>query len=80
MIRYADERDFDILKEYDIHISKKELLNCLKDKRILLILDNETFIGWLRFNFFWDNTPFMNMLFILEKYRNNGFGRELVNF
>ena len=40
--------------------------------------ENDEFIGWLRFNLFWDNTPFMNMLFVLEPHRGKGIGRQLV--
>ncbi len=29
-------------------------------------------------NLFWDNTPFMNMLFVLETYRGIGIGKQLV--
>ena len=35
--------------------------------------------GWLRWNLFWDNTPFMNMLFLLEEYRGQGFGGKMVS-
>ena len=41
---------------------------------------DDTFIGWLRFNLFWDNIPFMNMLYLLENYRKKGYGSQLVNF
>ena len=36
------------------------------------------FAGWLRWNLFWDNTPFMNLLFILDEYRNKGYGKALI--
>ena len=36
-------------------------------------------MGWLRYNLFWDNTPFMNMLFLLDNYRGKGYGKQLVN-
>lgn len=39
-----------------------------------------SFIGWLRFNLFWDHTPFMNMLYLLEDHRGKGHGRRLVRF
>lgn len=32
-------------------------------------------IGWLRYSYFWDNIPFMNMLYINENYRNKGIGK-----
>ncbi len=80
MIRYANENDFNSLKKYDIHINEGELLRCIKDKRVLIMFNNEIFVGWLRFNLFWDNTPFINMLFILEKYRKMGLGKQLINY
>ena len=39
---------------------------------------NGQYAGWLRWNLFWDNTPFMNMLFVLENCRQKGIGRALV--
>ena len=34
----------------------------------------------LRYNLFWDNTPFCTMLFVDENYRGKGYGRKLVEF
>lgn len=79
MIRYANESDFEILKNADKHISAKELENSIEAKRVLVIFNKDDFAGWLRFNLFWDNLPFMNMLYILEEYRGNGYGRQLVS-
>lgn len=78
MIRYADERDFDVLKKYDKHIEASELQKCINDKRVLIMFDDE-FIGWLRYNLFWDSIPFMNMLYLLEGHRGKGYGKQLVD-
>ena len=78
MIRFAIMDDLDILVKYDHHISKDILINSIKLNNILIVEENNTFIGWLRYNLFWDNTPFMNMLFILEPYRNKKHGKALV--
>ena len=43
-------------------------------------MGEERSVGWLRYNLFWDNTPFMNMLYILEEFRGEGFGKEFVAF
>jgi ribosomal protein S18 acetylase RimI-like enzyme len=80
-IEYASEADFQYIFDNDRHVSK-ELINIkLKEKEILIVrdCDNKT-IGWLRYNYFWDNTPFMNMLYIDEKHRGEGIGKELVEF
>lgn len=80
MIRYAEETDIPILSEHDKHISKEELENSVRLKRILVLSVDGIFVGWLRYNLFWDNTPFMNMLYVLEEERGKGYGKELVDF
>lgn len=80
MIRYATENDYELLGKHDKHINKIELKNTIKVKRILTMFYDDTFIGWLRFNLFWDTIPFMNMLYLLKAYRRNGYGCELVRF
>ena len=80
MIQYATEKDFELLSKYDQHIGETELKHCIKTQRILLMFHDDVFIGWLRYNLFWDNIPFMNMLYFLEDYRGKGYGSQLVNF
>ncbi|MDE6889403.1 MAG: GNAT family N-acetyltransferase [Eubacterium sp.] len=80
MIRYATEHDFSLLSKYDKHICETELRNSIKANRILTMYHDDHLIGWLRFNLFWDNIPFMNMLYILEAYRGKGCGSQLVSF
>lgn len=80
MIRYADFEDAAVLKEHDRHISEAELRNSIRAKRILVMYQEDDFVGWLRFGLFWDNIPFMNMLYILDGYRRKGSGSSLVAF
>ena len=42
--------------------------------------EDDKFVGWLRYNLFWDNTPFMNMLYLLDNKRGKGNGSRLVIF
>lgn len=78
MIRYANECDLEILMQYDKHICENELKNSINTKRVLMMFDNDSFIGLLRFNLFWDNIPFMNMLYVIEEYRGKEYGKQLV--
>lgn len=80
MIRYADEKDFETVRKYDSHISEKELKHAIAFKRVLVMYHEGCFAGWLRFNLFWDEIPFLNMLFFLEEYRGQGYGGRLVDF
>lgn len=80
MIRYAEEKDFETVRKHDRHISEKELKKAIQAKRVLIMYRNDCFVGWLRFNLFWDEIPFMNMLYLLEEYRGQGYGGRLVDF
>ena len=61
-IEIANIDDFTFLDLIDNHISEKELLNSISLKRIYMMYDDNTFVGTLRYNLFWDNTPFINFL------------------
>lgn len=77
-IRHANLRDTDVILLYDKHISKEELINSINLNRVYIAVENKQFCGWLRYNLFWDNTPFMNMLYLLEGFRGKGYGQQLV--
>lgn len=80
-IEYGSEVNFQFIFDNDRHVSKELIENKLKEKEIIIASDEDNkIIGWLRYSYFWDNTPFMNMLYINENYRNNGIGKELVLF
>lgn len=80
MIRYAKSVDFAKLSELDAHISENELKSCIERRRILIYEENNCIVGWLRFGMFWDNMPFMNMLYIIDGERGKGLGTALCEF
>lgn len=49
-------------------------------KRGYVLLKNNNPIGLLRYNLFWDNTPFCTMLFIDCKHRGKGYGKKLMEY
>ena len=79
-IRYADSGDFSLLHEHDRHIRAEELRSSIEAKRVLVILDGSRIAGWLRYNLFWDDLPFLNMLYFFEEYRGKGYGGQLVEY
>ena len=78
-IRYARKSDLEILNSLD-HISPEELEYIIERRRIIVMTAGESIIGWLRYGLFWDNTPFMNMLYFLDGARRQGNGTKLVSF
>lgn len=79
-IRSAVKSDIENISNYDKHVSKRELDSIVSLNRVIIAEDRGKFIGWLRWNLFWDNTPFMNMLFILEQYRGCGLGTAMTAY
>lgn len=77
IIRHATPADLPFLAENDRHVTPKELDSLIRLGRVLLIEADGQAAGWLRWNLFWDNTPFMNLLYLLESYRMQGLGRAL---
>jgi ribosomal protein S18 acetylase RimI-like enzyme len=79
-IRMADPGDLEVLAKNDGHIGEHELKNNVSLGRVYIMECQGVFAGWLRYNLFWDNTPFMNMLYLLSEYRGMGLGHKLVLF
>ena len=79
-IRNAEPGDLPWLTAHDPHIAPDELEILLSLRRVLVCEDGGAPVGWLRWNLFWDNTPFLNLIFLLPEYRRRGLGRELLRF
>lgn len=79
MIRYAQKNDLEQLRKLDQHFAPSELEQCIRDGRVLVQIRQEL-VGCLRYNLFWDNLPFMNLLFLAEDERGKGYGTQLIRF
>ncbi len=80
MIREAKIDDLKELTKLENHINSDKLKSKILNKEIYVLLKENKIIGWLRFSMFWDEHPFMNMLYIVKEYRNKGYGKKLVCF
>lgn len=76
-IESAVPSDFELLSHLDRHTKPAVLTEKIDRKEILVAREGEL-IGYLRFGYFWDNTPFLNLLFVLEERRGRGVGAALV--
>ena len=71
----ATNEDIAIWFKYDKHISESELLIKISLKRCYILKSGEDIIGVLRYNMFWDNMPFLTMIYLEESVRCKGFGK-----
>ncbi len=76
-IRTATEDDFGFLAAHDPHITIVMLRAKTAAGEILLALVGDEAVGFLRWGWFWDNTPFMNLLFVVDGWRGQGVGARL---
>lgn len=79
-IRYLVESDKEYWYTLDRHLPEEEFIKKVADKRGYVILDEEKPIGILRFNMFWDNTPFLTLIYIDFSYHKKGYGRKAMGF
>jgi len=78
-IRYAENTDYLWLKEHDKHIADEILKIKIVAREIYVVEEGGELTGWLRYNLFWDNMPFMNLIYFLKEFRRKGTGKKLVH-
>jgi ribosomal protein S18 acetylase RimI-like enzyme len=79
-IDFAGAADLDYLVAQDRHLSPGVLEQKVERSEILVLWHDDRRAGALRFGYFWDETPFMNLLWVQEGLRDRGFGTRLVSF
>lgn len=79
-IRYVEAGDKEFWYSLDRHLPEAEFMNKIRDKRGYVLMKDHTPVGLLRYNLFWDNTPFCTMIFIDWEHQGKGFGRMLMEY
>ena len=75
-IRYITENDIGFWLTLDKHLSDSDVRQKIRDKQGYVISDDDKPMGVMRYNLFWDNTPFLNLISIEETYRGKGYGKK----
>jgi N-acetylglutamate synthase-like GNAT family acetyltransferase len=77
--RVATPSDLSILGELDSHLPSPALAEVVAAGRVLVVVDADgAVVGCLRWGMFWDEVPFMNLLWLLPDCRGRGLGTTLV--
>ena len=77
-IEKAGNRHIEFWMSLDRHISPEQLKLKISLHECFIIISGKEPCGILRYGLFWDNTPFLNMIYIQEGFRGRGFGRRAV--
>ena len=75
-ITLAGAGDAGELARLDQHVAPAVLAEKIGRGELLVARDG-AIVGWLRFGYFWDSIPFMNMLGVVEARRGRGIGTRL---
>ena len=79
-IRYVESKDKPEWYKLDRHLPKAGFDEKVRNKQGYVLLDEGKLAGVLRYNLFWDNTPFCTLLFIAEVLRGKGYGKLLMEY
>lgn len=76
--RTATDLDLPVLVELDGHVSSLDLTDIVKSGRVMVAEVDGVVVGLLRWGLFWDQVPFMNLLWVVPELRGQGLGTALV--
>ncbi|MDF2872230.1 MAG: GCN5-related N-acetyltransferase [Anaerocolumna sp.] len=79
-IRFVEKEDKEYWYTLDGHLPEMEFNKKVVEKRGYVMLEDGKPIGILRYNLFWDNTPFLNLIFIEFGHHKKGYGKLAMDF
>ena len=77
-IRHVEPQDKTGWYLLDRHLPESGFEEKVRNMQGYVLLDGNKMVGVLRYNLFWDNTPFCTLLYIDEAYRRRGLGKQLM--
>ena len=78
-IRYVKDEDKDFWYGLDKHLPETEFEKKVRDNQGYVLMENGKKTGLLRYNLFWDNTPFCTMPFVDWSRQKKGYGLAVMN-
>ena len=77
-IRLAVAADKAKILQYDRHIHHNKVEECIHNGLVDVLCGGEEVVGVLRYNLFWQSIPFLDLIFIDEAYRGQGWGSKMM--
>lgn len=77
-IEYVGIEDKGFWYTLDRHLPEAEFEKKVRDKQGYVLFVDDVPVGLLRYNFFWDNTPFCTLLFVDATEQKKGYGAMLL--
>ncbi len=77
-IRTVQHSDKSAWFELDAHLARGRFEEIVRTETGLALFEGSVLIGLLRFSYFWQSIPFLDLLMINEEYRRQGYGQALM--
>ena len=77
-IRTAVPADLDGIRNYDRHIPVSRLDDCIRRAQVDVLEDDGMIRGVLRWNLFWQSLPFLDLIYLDDSLRGQGWGTEMM--
>ena len=77
-IRLAMAADMPQILKYDCHIPSDKVGKCIEHALVDALWDVDRIVGILRYNLFWQTIPFLDLIYIDEAYRGQGWGSKMM--
>ena len=77
-IRLAQTKDKQKVLRYDSHIHHNKLGECIYNNMVYVLCSDSEIVGVLRYNLFWQTIPFLDHLYIDERFRGMGYGSQMM--
>jgi len=79
-VGFAGPDDLDFLTGEDHHVGRDVIRDKVARREVMVAYAEDSPVGFLRYGYFWDEIPFMNLLWVEEGSRGKGYGTRLVSF
>ena len=79
-VGFAGPDDLDFLAGEDHHVGREVIREKVSRREIMVAYVEDRPVGFLRYGYFWDVIPFMNLLGVEEGSRGKDYGTRLVSF
>ncbi len=77
-IRFVEDKDKAEWYKFDKHLCEVVFEDKVRTRQGYVYIQDGKVVGILRYNLFWDNTPFCTLLFVDSESRGKGIGRDLM--
>ena len=70
--------DIHAIAELDCHIPADRLAHCIQNENVMILKDGRSVAGVFRYSLFWQTIPFLDLIFLAEPFRHQGYGTQMM--